>query len=188
MECNKWEENGLLFASRELDEAQANQFRSHLSTCSYCSNELSLYALEKTKFFSPDVLSVQTTPELDIKILTRCTAVQPTHIGVFGSLWVKRVVFSALVFAFGAGAGGYFTFAYYHAKSGAAIAASRTIGDPSAMVSSSPATVPNSSSLSLDTSKHESIPGLRDKSSRTPSANKATGSSRGIIAVDLKKE
>jgi hypothetical protein len=188
MECNKWEENGLLFASKELDEEQTNQFRSHLSTCAFCSNELSLYSLEKAKFFSTDILSVQTTSELDIKILTRCTAVRSTQIGVFGTLWVKRIVFSALVFAFGAGAGGYFTFAYYHAKSDAAIAASRTMGAPGAMVSSSPAVAPNSSLLSLDTSKHESIPTLLDKSSRTPSANKATGSSQGIIAVDLKKE
>lgn len=196
MECNKWEETGLLYVSRELDEAQHAQFKSHLSTCAFCSNELSVYSLEKTRFFSPDILSVPTTPELDIKILTRCTAVRPTQVGVLGTLWIKRIVFSALVFAFGAGAGGYFTFAYYHAKSDAAIAAAKTNGIASPIASSAASTVApaqNSSSLSLDTSKPGSLPAqaareARDKSGRAPSVNKAAGSSRGIIAVDLKKE
>jgi len=196
MECNKWEETGLLYVSRELDEAQQAQFKSHLSTCAFCSNELSLYSLEKTRLYSPDILSVQTTPELDIKIMSRCTAVRPTQVGLLGTLWIKRIVFSTLVFAFGAGAGGYFTFAYYHAKSDAAIAAAKTKGmvaPVTASAASSVAAAPSPSSLSLDTSKQESIPALRSASAergkigRTPSANKAAPS-HGIIPVDLKKE
>jgi hypothetical protein len=192
MECNKWEETGLLYISRELDDAQQAEFKSHLSTCAFCSSELSLYSLEKTKFFSPDILSVPTTPELDIKIMSRCTAVQPTQIGILGTLWIRRIVFSALVFAFGAGAGGYFTFAYYHAKSDAAIAAANKIAAPVASSSASPANVmQNPSALSLDSSKPESnsvTRTSRDKNSRSPSAKGTTGSPQGIITVDLKKE
>jgi hypothetical protein len=193
MECNKWEETGLLYVSRELDEAHQAEFKNHLSTCAFCSNEVSLYTLEKTRFFSPDILSVQTTPELDIKIVTRCTAVIPTQVGIMGALWIKRIVFSALVFAFGAGAGGYFTFAYYHAKSDAAIAAAKAKGMASPIVSSAASSVSpaqNPSSPSLDTSKPESIPALgasretRGKNGRSPSVNKAAG----VFTVDLKKE
>jgi hypothetical protein len=200
MECNKWEETGLLYVSRELNEDQRADFKNHLSICSYCSNEHSLYTLEKTRFFSPDVLSIQTTPELDNKIIGRCLAVVPTQAGIMGTLWIKRIVFSALVFAFGAGAGGYFTFAYYHAKSGAAIAAANAKAMNAPVASSaapSIATERNSSSLSVDSSKPGSIPDLRaarasseasDKSGRSPSVNKGTGTSHGIITVDLKKE
>lgn len=191
MECNKWEETGLLFVSKELDEEQQVQFKSHLSTCAFCSNELSLYSLEKARFFSPDILSVPTTPELDIKIIRRCTAVLPTRSGIMGTLWIKRIVFSALVFAFGAGAGGYFTFAYYHAKSDAAIAAAKTKSMAAPIASSaasSVAAVPSPSSLSLDTSKPESITAARAKNGRFPSVNNAAGASRGMITVDLKKE
>jgi hypothetical protein len=191
MECNKWEESGLLYVSRELDEAQQVQFKSHLSTCAFCSNELSLYSNEKSKFFSLNVLSVPTTPELDMKILSLCTAAKLTQVGILSTIWIKRVVFSALVFAFGAGAGGYFTFAYYHAKSDASVAAAKTNGMGAPVASSATSTVAASqspSSLSLDTSKPESIHALRDKSVRATSARKASGVSQGIITVDLKKE
>jgi hypothetical protein len=194
MECNKWEETGLLYVSSELDEEQQTQFKSHLSTCAFCSNELSLYSLEKARFFSPDILSVPTTPELDIKIISRCTAVLPAQSGIMGTLWIKRIVFSALVFAFGAGAGGYFTFAYYHAKSDAAIAAAKTksMAAPIASSVSAASAFRSPSALSLDTSKPESIAATRAatraKSARSPSVNNATGASRGMITVDLKKE
>jgi hypothetical protein len=180
-----------------LDEEKKAEFKNHLATCAFCSNEHSLYSLEKTRFFSPDMISVQTTPELDKKIINRCIAVLPTQTGILSTLWIKRIVFSALVFAFGAGAGGYFTFAYYHAKSDAAIAAAKTNGMAAPIASSaapSIATEQNPSSLSLDSSKPGSIPALRasrdarDKSGRSPSVSKTPGASHGIITVDLKKE
>jgi hypothetical protein len=195
MECNKWEETGLLYISKELDETQRIQFKNHLSTCAFCSTELTLYSLEKTRFFSPDILSVPTSPELDIKIMSRCTAVRPTQVGIMGTLWIRRIVFSTLMFAFGAGAGGYFMFAYYHAKSDATIAAAKTKAMASPIVSSTASSTSDShNNLSLDTSKHEAIAALRDqhaprdKSGLSPSATTTPGASRGIITVDLKKE
>jgi hypothetical protein len=193
MECNKWEETGMLYVSRELDEAQQTQFRSHLSMCAFCSNEISIYSHEKARFFSEEILSIQTTPELDMRIMNRCSAVRPTHVGLLSALWVKRVVFSALVFAFGAGAGGYFAFAYYHAKADVSIAVAKTRALPSPIVSSavpSGTVAQSASSLSLDTSKPGSTPGpraARGKNGLSPSVNNA-GTSQGMITVDLKKE
>jgi hypothetical protein len=190
MECNKWEEDGLLYISKELDDVKRAQFENHFSTCAFCSNELSLSSLEKTRFFSQDILCIRTSPELDMKIMSRCTAVRPTQIGIMGALWIRRIVFSTLMFAFGAGAGGYFMFVYFHAKSDAAIAAAKAKAMTSPIVSSASADM----NLSLDTSKHESIASLRapraprDKSVLSPSTTTPAGSSRGIITVDLKKE
>jgi hypothetical protein len=194
MECNKWEESGLLYISKELDDVQRVQFENHLSTCAICSNEVSFYSLGKTRFFSQDILSMPTPPELDIKILSRCTAVRPTQVGIMGTLWVRRIVFSILMFAFGTGAGGYFMFAYYHAKSDAAIASAKTKAVTSPIASSAAPSASAAMNLSLDTSKHEAIASLHDphaphdKSGLSPSATTPAGSSRGIITVDLKKE
>jgi hypothetical protein len=187
MACNKWEETGMLYISGELDDSQLVQFKNHLSTCSFCSSELSQYSLEKSRFFSPDMLCVPTTPDLDRKIIALCTAVRPTQVGIFGTMWIKRIVFSALVFAFGAGAGGYFTFAYYHAQSDAAVAAAKvksmTAPVASSMAASS-AAPQSASQLSLDTSKSGQIPTLLKKNGHAP----ASVESHGIITVDVKKE
>jgi hypothetical protein len=190
MECNKWEETGLLYVSRELDELDLTEFKNHLSTCTFCSNELSQYNLEKTRFFSPSTLSIQTTPELDIKILTRCLSVRQTHLGLVGMTWFKRIVFSSLVFAFGAGAGGYFTFAYYHAKSDAAIAAasSKSMKAPLAVTTAPAPMTQTASALSSDTTKPHNNPGLFKKNGRTAPSATGIGQTQGIITVDLKKE
>jgi hypothetical protein len=192
MECNKWDESGLLYLSKELDEGLQNEFSSHLSKCSFCSDELSQYSLEKRSFFSSEILGVQTTPELDTKILNRCRAAVPTTVGLAGTLWLKRIVFSALVFAFGAGAGGYFTFAYYHAKSDAAIAAAnaKKAIAPVAATTFTASSVQASSPLSFDTTKPNSKPDPFKKNSRmTPSqAGTVRTPPQGIITVDLKKE
>jgi hypothetical protein len=190
MECNKWEETGLLYVSRELDETNQTEFKSHLSACTFCSNEFSQYNLEKSRFFSPGILSVPTTPELDIKILKRCISVHPTNVGMVGMVWFKRIVFSTLVFAFGAGAGGYFTFAYYHAKSDAALAAAnaKSMTAPLAATTAPALLTQTQSPLSLDTTKPHNTPGLFKKNGRAAPSATGIGQTQGIITVDLKKE
>jgi hypothetical protein len=191
MECNKWEENGLLYVAGELDQGQQGKYKDHLSTCTFCSNELAEYSGLKSKFFSPELLSIQTSPQLDAKIMNLCLSVKPASVGLLGTMWIKRIVFSTLVFAFGAGAGGYFTFAYYHAKSDAALA-SENAKDAIARVAAS-AAIPtpatrNQTQVSLDSAKPNAAAGVFKKNVRSPSPATNSGPAQGIITVDLKKE
>jgi len=190
MECNKWEETGLLYVSRELDPVQQAQYKEHLSTCAFCSNEIVEYSTIKSEFFSPDFLGISTTPELDTKIMNLCLSVRPTSVGLVGTVWIKRIVFSALVFAFGAGAGGYFTFAYYHARSDAALAAAKGKNVAAPVAESMASVVPaqSFSQVSLDSAKPGASATLFKQKSRSASSATNAGTTQGIITVDLKKE
>jgi len=105
MECNKWDENGLLFMARELSQPLASEFEKHLISCQSCSSELNQYTLEKKQFYATAILCESTPEHLDNKIISLCSKpMVPTSLGLFSMPWVKRAVFSALVFALGVGA------------------------------------------------------------------------------------
>jgi hypothetical protein len=184
MECNKWDENGLLYITNELSQPVTSEFEQHLKICQCCSDELNQYSLEKKQFFTTAILC-ETTPEhLDKKIISLCSKPMiPTTIGLFSMQWVKRAVFSTLVFALGVGAGGYFTFAYYQSKTSSAYAQIKnTAPSPSTAAApvSAPAPTPN---LALDTAK-KGLPSLAKKSEKALPAK----TPQGIIPVGLKKE
>jgi len=185
MDCNKWESTGLLFVAKELDKKQVSLYIEHCRTCTFCSQEVAQYESDKVLYFTPNLLSISTPPDLDAKVLSLCTTVKQTSIGMFSAVWVKRVVFSALVFAFGAGAGGYFSFAYYHSKSVSSLASVKRISPALAPVLSSSAN--RQMQPAPDTSKSDAnVPSVLQKSVRSPMARQSE--SQGIITVDVKKE
>jgi hypothetical protein len=184
MECNKWDENGLLFMAKELSQPLASEFEKHLLSCQSCSSELNQYTFEKKQFYTPAIL-FETTPEhLDKKIISLCSKPMiPTSIGLFSTQWVKRAVFSTLVFALGVGAGGYFTFAFYQSKTSSTYAQVKntaTSHPTAAAPVSAPAATPN---LALDTAK-KGLPSLSKKDEKALPAK----TPQGIIPVGLKKE
>ena len=190
MECNKWEETGLLYLSGEVDEGQSVEFENHLFACSCCNKEKEQYAFEKQHFFSEHILCECTPDHLDKKIISLCSKpVIPTSIGLFSFALIKRVAFSLIVFALGAGAGGYFTFAYYHAKTSASYAQAKTPSSaPASAVSQDAAAGASRDSLrmALDTAKPNTAPALLKPSLRN--SRQAASPSQGIITVDVKKE
>jgi hypothetical protein len=185
MECNKWDENGLLFMARELSQPLALEFEKHLISCQSCSSELNQYTLEKKQFYTATILCESTPEHLDKKILSLYSKPMVlTSIGLFSMPWIRRAVFSALVFALGVGAGGYFSFAYYQSKTSSAYAhaKSTSTSQPAATAQvSSPAAAPD---LALD-SAQKGIPSFSKKGEKALPAKTAP---QGIITVDLKKE
>jgi hypothetical protein len=187
MDCSKWDEIGLLFASGELDRSQATEFTKHLASCQSCSSELSQYTVEKKQFFTQDILCEETPGHLDARILSLCSRpMVPTGIGILFSVsWVKRAALSALIFALGVSAGAYFAFAFYQAKTSAAYAANsaKSIAVPQTAPSAvaSNASMVDAAKLAIDTSKQT----VKQGKKVLPPAD---ASSRGIITVDLKKE
>jgi hypothetical protein len=181
MECNKWEENGLLYSAGELSQPLTSEFEKHLNSCQCCSTELNQYTFEKKQFYTTAILCEPTPEHLDKKIISLCSKpMVPTSIGLFSMQWVKRAVFSSLVFALGVGAGGYFTFAYYQSKASSAYAQSKNAATPQT-AASVPAGAPN---LTLDTAK-KATPSLANKVEKALPSQKTQ---QGIITVDLKKE
>ncbi len=189
MDCSKWDEIGLLFTSGELDQPQSTEFTKHLAACQYCNSELSQYTLERKQFFTPAILCEETSGHLDAKILSLCSRpMVPTGMGLFSLTWVKRAAFSALIFALGVTAGGYFALAYYHTKTSAAFASAAknsTVPQttPSAVVSS--ASAGDAAKLTIDTSKQTISTLLKQGKKGSPPT---AAPSQRIITVDLKKE
>jgi hypothetical protein len=173
--------------SKELLGSQPSEFENHLTACQSCNNEHTQYTAEKKQFFAHAVLCEETPEHLDKKIIALCSKpVVPTSIGLFFSPWIKKAVFSTLVFALGVGAGGYFTFAYYQSKSSAPYAqGQKTAPQQQAAAASPVSTASNPSNLTLDTSK-QAPPSLLKPGVRPSPA--PGSSSQGIITVDLKKE
>jgi hypothetical protein len=164
-----------------LDVTQAEEMQKHLEACPPCKEEFSQYSLEKKKFFT--LLCEDTTPDLDRKIISLCCRpVVPTSIGLFSIAWVKRSALSALIFALGLCAGGYFTFAYYQARtSGAYASRDKT---PPASQTAAPVAV-TAAQKSSDSVNHAASSPPKQGKQVTPGSG---APSQGIITVDLKKE
>lgn len=108
MACSKWEEIGLLYCSRELDEQEAKQYDVHLANCSECNLELVQYQSDQKSFFTPEILGEITSKEVDEEIIRVCTAKkQYTSIGIFPAL-IKKSIFSVSFLLLGFAVVGYF--------------------------------------------------------------------------------
>lgn len=108
MACSKWEEIGLLYCSRELDEQEAKLYDVHLANCSECKLEFDQYQNDKLTFFTPEILGEITSKEVDEEIIRVCTAKkQYTSIGIFPALF-KKSVYSVSFFLLGFAVVGYF--------------------------------------------------------------------------------
>ena len=172
MECSKWEEIGLLYCSRELNEQDAKQYEVHLENCSECSLELDQYQNDKKTFFTPEILGEITSKEIDEEIIRVCTAKkQYTSIGVFPAL-VKKSIFSVSFFLLGFAVVGYFVFNIENAKNQTNISAS----DPSSIIT--PVLAERESDLAIKDSIKDSAVYF----SRT----RGNLDAKGVFPVDLK--
>jgi anti-sigma factor RsiW len=109
MECNKWEEKGLLFTSGELSEEEAKAFNDHCMTCETCRKELQLYHREKESLFKPEMFEESPSPAVDKEIMRVCTRpVKPTMTSPIFSSFIKNTIYALLIFAVGFGGGAYF--------------------------------------------------------------------------------
>jgi len=69
MECNKFEEHGLLYAAGELCPAEARGYEAHLAVCGACRRETETYRRERAELYTADILSERPSPETDAEIL-----------------------------------------------------------------------------------------------------------------------
>ena len=73
MECNMWEEMGLLFDSGELNDQERRAFDDHLTQCTGCRNELDAYRYERAHFYAPSVLEDAPSAACDAEIIRVCS-------------------------------------------------------------------------------------------------------------------
>lgn len=109
MECNLWEEKGLLYLAGELAESEQQVFKGHLATCEYCQTELQLYQKEKETLFKPEMFEDEPSPAVDHEIIRVCSQpIKPAvHMPLFPA-YVKNVIFALLILVVGFGGGAYF--------------------------------------------------------------------------------
>ncbi len=117
MECNIWNEQGLLYTSEELSEAEVKTFKAHLEQCTICQQELDQYRKEKEAWFSPEML--EETPSLEVgkEIVRLCSnPVKPTSSFLLFPAYVKNLFYALVVLAVGFGGGAYYTGVRFAAK------------------------------------------------------------------------
>ena len=110
MECKRWEENGLLFVSEELDDDERQSFERHLAECSWCAAEEKAYRMDRERFFTEKILGEAPSAACDAEILRVCSDGRRKVTG-FASmpLFIRRSVVSFMLFAIGFVGVGYIT-------------------------------------------------------------------------------
>jgi len=110
MECNKWEEYGLLFVSGELEDRERQSFEQHLQECSFCTQERKTYQVEKERFYTEEILGDTPSAACDAEIMRVCSDGRRKVAGVgVMSLFVRKSVVSIMLFALGFVGVGYIT-------------------------------------------------------------------------------
>jgi len=111
MACNKWEEIGLLYCSRELNTEDDKLFEHHLEECSECKCEYEQYTNEKKTVFTLSILGETPPKHIDDEIVRVCSTAKKQYTGVgFFSGFVKKTVYSMSFFLLGFVVVGYFIF------------------------------------------------------------------------------
>jgi hypothetical protein len=189
MECNKWQEEGLLYVSREMNALQAKEYEKHVQLCDVCRNEIDQYILDKKALFSADILCESPSEAVDKKIITACSYMPKTSrsITLFSTVWFKRAVISMVFLVFGTGAGIYFTMNYYNATTnGTALASHKTPSAP-AVASGNQGSL-GSLAKSQDSALSNKKDSLKQKET-APFVNRQHSTpQQGMVTVDLKKE
>ena len=183
MECNKWQEEGLLYVSKEMNASQAAEYGKHVQLCDVCRTEIDRYLIDKNKLFSADMLCESPSEDIDRKIIAACCnrPVVSRNIPLFSTVWFKRAVISMVFLVFGAGVGVYFTMNYYDATTKNNALASHKILAPT-MASADVAQ--GAQTKSRDSALANKKDSLKQKEN-TPFVNHHQ---QGIVTVDLKKE
>ena len=189
MECNKWQEEGLLYISKELNADGMQNFQKHIEICSECRAEADQYRYEAEKFFNRSLLSELPSEAIDNKIIAMCS--QPvkvtTGLGLFSGLWLKKAVFSTMFLVFGMSAGVYFTVNYLTSSPSKAIVSSFKKPAPAQSADNA------AGAIALAKTNDSSSMRRKDSLKRTDPAPIIRAAhlvpqSQGIITVDLKKE
>ena len=87
MECKRWEEEGLLYSSEELNGTEKAEYEVHMASCGFCEQELASYrSLQKLT----GSLEEDTDPEIDRIVMRLCTkAVRPSAFSALSGWAVK---------------------------------------------------------------------------------------------------
>jgi len=190
MECNKWQEEGLLYISKELDFDKSKEFQRHCESCSTCRTEMQEYTFDAKTFFKQSFIGESPSEDIDNKIIAACSQAprMTGGLGIFSGFWFKKAVISTFFLIIGMSAGVYFTMNYFTGSSSSVIASS--IKNPS--------TIPPSGQVASAAAmaKIDDTSTLRKKDSlkRTEPAQfigqdrRSVAQQQGIITVDLKKE
>ena len=188
MECNKWQESGLLYISHELDEREDREFKEHMQVCSTCGKEVEQYFYDKKNFFPGSLLCESPSEAIDKKIIAACSQLpkMTVRLGIFSGVWVKNAVMATVFLLFGMSAGVYFTLNYVTAsRAGVAVSSEKkSSSTPSTIASSEkgiPAHAVDSSRLNKKDTLKRGVPGpVVNPQPQVPQ--------QGMIPVDLKKE
>lgn len=174
MDCNKWEDAGLLYCSDELGEIDKKAFEQHLNECPVCNEEFKCYTKEKEAYYTASILGESPRDEIDAEIIRVCSAKkQYTRVNLFSGL-VKKTVYSMSFFLLGFAVVGYFI---YNAE---------TANTNSALYSMQPSK--NAADASV---LAKEIPATSEKDSTKDSAvyfskNRGNLETNGVFPVDLK--
>lgn len=191
MECNKWQEEGLLYVSKEMDASQASEYGKHVQLCDECRVEIDQYLHDKKTLFSMDMLCESPSKEIDNKIITACSQSPKITSGntIFSAVWFKRAIISMVFLVFGTGAGVYFTVNYYNATVNSnALASHKTL----APAVTSAVQVAQGAQGAL-VKKDSALAGKKDSLKQKEAApfvnrHRPNAPQQGIVTVDLKKE
>jgi anti-sigma factor RsiW len=73
MDCNKFEESGLLYLSGELSESEARGYEAHIAGCAECRGETELYRKESKELYTADILGDAPRREVSDEIIRVCS-------------------------------------------------------------------------------------------------------------------
>jgi hypothetical protein len=187
MECNKWQETGLLYLSQELRSTDVSEFQAHIDVCSVCRNEIDSFDHLQKNVLSADIFLDVPSELIDTKIIAACSK-KPivTGFSLFGVTWAKRALYSSLFLVFGLGAGLYFAMNYYIPEQNNTVAGTSHQLAPVAHQSQAPQTVAVSKKDSLTSHKKDSLTLPEDQPMLARPID--PNSHQGIITVDMSKE
>jgi hypothetical protein len=189
MECNKWQEEGLLYVSKEMTASRASEYLKHVQVCDVCRVEIDQYFIDKKSLFSANMLCESPSDEINKKIIAACSFVPKASrtIPLFSTVWFKRAVISMVFLVFGTSAGIYFTMNYYDATTKSnALASHKSIAPAAPSVDR---VALGSLEKSRDSAAADKKDSLKQKEN-VPYINhtQSGASQQGIVTVDLKKE
>lgn len=109
MDCNLWNEKGLLFLANELDESEKQSFDIHMESCDFCQKEVALCQKEEKTIFKSGMFEEMPSLAVDKEILRVCSQAVKPAVGTFmmSSLF-KNAFALLLVLLVGFGGGTYF--------------------------------------------------------------------------------
>lgn len=167
MECNKWEEEGLLFTAHELHEHLAAGFQAHCKECAFCAAQVEQYLRDKAVLFTRETLGAHPSERVDTAVAAACAhpfRIAAAHWSLFSL--VKKSAVPVLLFILGFGAGTYFVLNIQNAKTAAPAVAENKINS----------VVPADTADSLKQFKmagHDSLKKPMDRPFNAPAGNAA---------------